>query len=216
MKTPKTRTENIVVQEIENEILIYDLETNKAFCLNETSALIYQLCDGKKSVEEISQHIKQKLNQPISEDLIWLALDNFKKDNLFEEGEQIEIDFGGLTRRQIIKKVGLASMIALPVVASVIAPSAAMAQSGGVLLGGACPPACASGLQCRSLSIGVSNVCCVPASPATQTFTPGQTFCNTSCAATPSVCCSGLPSPAPASAFCTMFGLVNCVCDPYP
>ncbi len=90
---PKSRIENIVVQEFAKEILIYDLKTNKAFCLNETSAMIYQLCDGKRSVAEISQILTKKLNQPMTEDLIWLALDNFKKDNLLEENEKFEIDF---------------------------------------------------------------------------------------------------------------------------
>lgn len=137
MNKPTARNENIVVQEMENELLIYDLKTNKAFCLNETSAMIWQMCDGLKSVKEISRSLNQKLNQSISEDLIWLALDSFKKDKLLEQSEQFEIDFNGLTRRQIIKKVGLASMIALPLIASVIAPSAAMAASGCVNPGGA-------------------------------------------------------------------------------
>lgn len=73
MNKPKTRNENLVVQEFESEILIYDLKTNKAFCLNETSALIYQLCNGKNSVAEISQALNKHLKQSISEDLVWLA-----------------------------------------------------------------------------------------------------------------------------------------------
>ena len=43
---PKARKENLVVQESNGEVLIYDLDTNKAFCLNETSALVWQACDG--------------------------------------------------------------------------------------------------------------------------------------------------------------------------
>lgn len=34
---PISRKANIVLQEFENEILIYDLSINKAFCLNRTS-----------------------------------------------------------------------------------------------------------------------------------------------------------------------------------
>ncbi|MBX7171620.1 MAG: PqqD family protein [Pyrinomonadaceae bacterium] len=138
MNKPKARNENIVVQEMESELLIYDLTINKAFCLNETSAMIWQLCDGKHSVSEISRTLSQKLNQPITEDLIWLALDRFKKDNLLEQSEQFVIDFNGLSRRQVIKKIGLASVIALPLVSSIVAPSAVMAQSG--CGGGGCQP----------------------------------------------------------------------------
>lgn len=113
---PRSRQSDIVQQELETEILIYDLKTNKAFCLNESSAMIWQLCDGNHSVTQISQILTKKLNQPISEELIRLALDHFKRDGLLENHDEFEIDFKGLNRRQLIKKVGLASMIMLPIV----------------------------------------------------------------------------------------------------
>jgi hypothetical protein len=147
MNNPKTRDKNLVVQEMENEILLYDLVTNKAFCLNQTSAQIWQLCDGKHTVAEIVESLSGKLNEPITEELIWIALDNFKKDNLLEQNEQFEINFNGLSRRQVIRKIGLASMIAFPLVSSIIAPSGAMAASGGAAFNAACtaPSECQSG-----------------------------------------------------------------------
>lgn len=126
---PQSRKSEIVIQKFENEILIYDLKTNKAFCPNETSAIIYQLCDGKNSVADIAQRFSKQSNQPINDELVWLALDGLKKENLLEN-DDVEINFNGLNRRQIIKKVGLASMISLPLISSVVAPSAAMAASG--------------------------------------------------------------------------------------
>jgi hypothetical protein len=162
MNKPKTRNENIVVQEMEKEILIYNLKTNKAFCLNEASALIYQLCDGKNSVAEISQALSKKLNQPMTDDLIWLALDSFKKDNLLEDSKEFEIDFKGLNRRQIIKKVGLTSLAVLPMVSSIIAPSAANAASGPTNL--AINAACTSNAQCASGNCFGGTKCCVPGS----------------------------------------------------
>lgn len=192
MNKPKTRNENIVVQEMESEILIYDLQTNKAFCLNETSALIYQLCDGTKTVSKISQSLTQTLNQPISDELIWLALDNFKKDNLLEESEQFEIDFNGLSRRQVIKKVGIASMVILPIVSSVIAPSAAMAQSGGLALNAACT----TNSQCQSGNCFNNTKCCVPGTvsglaPGTRIGAPFSVDSATCTAQTSIQCCSG-------------------------
>lgn len=143
---PKSRQAEIVVQELETETLIYDLKTNKAFCLNETSALIWQLCDGTQNVTEITNLANLKANTELSEEVVWLALDQLKRDNLLENGHQFEINFNGLNRRQMIKKVGLASMIALPFISSLIAPSAAMAQS--VLLA-ACV-GCNSNSQCAN------------------------------------------------------------------
>jgi hypothetical protein len=43
---PKCRQNELVVQELRNELLIYDLQTHKASCLNETSALVWSLGAG--------------------------------------------------------------------------------------------------------------------------------------------------------------------------
>lgn len=126
---PVPLKENIVVQELNGEVLIYDLGKNKAYCLNETSALVWQMCNGNKSIGEISQEISKKLKSPVTEDFVWLAIDQLKKDNLLANNEEIIPNFNGLSRREVIKKVGLGTMIALPVVASLVAPTAAMAQS---------------------------------------------------------------------------------------
>lgn len=137
-KMPQSRRDNIVIQEFENEVLIYDLSINKAFCLNETSAIIWQECNGKKSVAEISQTLSQKLKSNVSEDLVWLALNQFKKDNLLVESSNFITPLDGLNRREIVKRIGFASIIALPVIASVTAPSAIHAQSNCLA-----PPSCA-------------------------------------------------------------------------
>lgn len=130
---PLSRKENIVEKELANEILIYDFKANRALCLNETSALVWRLCDGEKSPAEISLVMSEKLKSPVSEDFVWLALDQLKKEKLLANGKSIERNFAGLSRREIIKKVGLASMIALPLISSIVAPTAASAQSAGCI-----------------------------------------------------------------------------------
>lgn len=126
---PVSRTANLVVQEMDGEVLIYDLSNNKAFCLNETSALVWQLCNGKKTVAEISEFISQKLNSSINEDLVWFALDQLKKEKLIENRNELPDEFEGMSRREVIKKIGLGSMIALPVIAAIVAPTSINAQS---------------------------------------------------------------------------------------
>lgn len=214
---PKAKTSEILVQELENELLVYNLKTNKAFCLNETCGLVFQLCDGTKTVAEISQTLNKHLKQSVNQDLIWLALDSFKKDDLLEEGEQFAINFNGLTRRQVIKKVGIATMIALPMVSSVVAPNAAMAASGGtVALFGACSTnqECASG-SCRPCAAGTIpcpsfNWCCVPGGNGG----PGlvQDGCKPvgGCPVEASTCCSGIIVTGPNK--CGVPGTEACIC----
>lgn len=163
---PLGRKEDIVVQELNGEVLIYNLKDNKAFCLNETSALVWQLCDGNKSVSEISQAVGGKLNAPVSEDLVWLALDQLKNEKLLANSEEIVPDFNGVSRREVIKKIGLTSVVALPFVSSLVAPKAAQAASPAppnqcntvvafnTGFGGSCPDNCV-GQPCN----GGQNTC---------------------------------------------------------
>jgi hypothetical protein len=159
---PKSRQSEVVVQELENEILIYDLKINKAYCLNETSALVWQLSDGTNHVSEIRHILTKKLKMPVSEELVWLALDQLKKDNLLENGDALEINFSGLNRRQIIKKVGLASLVTLPVISSLFAPTATMAASGCVNPGGAAAgtPLGGAGGTGMCSTPGIANATC--------------------------------------------------------
>lgn len=153
---PLSRKANVVVQELDGEVLIYDLNANKAYCLNKTSAIIWQLCDGNKSVTEISQALSQKLDSPTDENLVWLALDQFKKEKLIESQPELVSPFVGMNRREVIKKVGLASMIALPIVSSLIAPKAINAASG------ATPCTCPNGQLANATMCTNSPQCTAP------------------------------------------------------
>lgn len=127
---PVSRKSDIVTQELEKTILIYDLITNRAFELNETSSLIWLACDGDKTVAEIACQTSKKLNSPVNEDFVWFALEQFKKENLIDNKAEISPPFENLSRREIIRRVGFASVVALPVITSLVAPTAARAQSG--------------------------------------------------------------------------------------
>lgn len=120
---PLAKAADLIVQEFKNETLIYNLQTNKAFCLNETSTLVWQACNGNRSVGEISRIVTEKLHSFVSEDFIWLALDQLKRDDLLAAGDDFAINFNGLSRRDVIKKAGLATVVALPMVAQLLVPT---------------------------------------------------------------------------------------------
>lgn len=126
---PLSRNNDLVVQELNGETLIYDLNTNKAFCLNQTSALIWQICDGTKSIAEICQEISRKLKTTVKEDFIWLALDSLKKEGLIANADEITDGLQKMSRREVVRKIGLTSIAALPVIISLAAPTAAQSAS---------------------------------------------------------------------------------------
>jgi hypothetical protein len=121
MILPKARTENIVVQNLNGETLIYNLKTNQAVCLNETAAKVFEACDGGTSFEQV----RRKCN--FTDDLIHLALDKLNAEGLLEQDYASPL--AGLSRREAIKRVGLTTLTVLPIISAIIAPTAANAAS---------------------------------------------------------------------------------------
>ena len=50
---PTARKSGLVVQEMPDELLVYDTENNKAHCLNTTAAFVWKSCDGKKTARAV-------------------------------------------------------------------------------------------------------------------------------------------------------------------
>jgi hypothetical protein len=126
---PTARREGLVIQELNDEVLIYDLNTNKAHCLNKTAGTVWKYCDGSNSVSDIAALLKKEFKAEVNEDLVWLALDQLKKENLMAKSVELKNKFDGMSRREVIRKVGIGAMIALPIVSSLVAPPAASAAS---------------------------------------------------------------------------------------
>ena len=126
---PLARREKLVMQSLDDETLVYDLETNRVFCLNQTSSLVWEKCNGNNTVSEISGFLTKQSKSSVSEDFVWLALEQLKKENLLDEKEEISNKFEHLSRRDVVRRIGLASVIALPLISSVVAPSSISAAS---------------------------------------------------------------------------------------
>lgn len=154
MNNPKSRDNELVVQELGKEVLIYDFNNHKACSLNETSSIIWKMCDGKTPVERMSQILSRQLKKPVADEIIWLALDNFKRNDLLADNADFGIEFNNLSRREIIRKAGLASMIALPLITGITAPEAVQAASRcGTVASGSSPSARADpGTTCAGVS----------------------------------------------------------------
>jgi hypothetical protein len=121
MKLPQSRNENIVVQHLDKEVLIYDTRANKAYCLNATAAAVFNACGNNQAFNDL----KGETN--FTDDLIYLTLDGLKKNNLLEDDYISPLV--GLSRRDVIRKIGFASLVALPVISLLVAPTATGAAS---------------------------------------------------------------------------------------
>lgn len=149
---PLARKEKLVIEQMTNEVLVYDLKSHKAHCLNLTSALIWQHCNGKNNVARIAQLASRDLQATVSEDVVLLALNQLEKFHLLEVTKEASFNLPKVSRRDVMKRAGVASLIAIPLVTSIVAPTALAAGScvnqactvpvGGPGPGGGCPPAC--------------------------------------------------------------------------
>ena len=56
---PIARKQGLVIQDLPDEVLVYDLDRDRAHCLNTTAAFVWQHCDGKSTVGEIAAKLAQ-------------------------------------------------------------------------------------------------------------------------------------------------------------
>ena len=124
---PKARKKNLVIQPLDDEILIYDLRTDRAHCLNRTASLVWRYCDGKTDIPIMSRKLASATGEPANQVLVQLALQRLHKAKLLDaapDSETIQ-----LSRRDVIRRLGKAAAITVPLVTSIIAPEAAQAAS---------------------------------------------------------------------------------------
>lgn len=127
MHLPRMRVQGLVIDELPDEVLVYDLERHKAHCLNRSAALVWQHCDGRRSAREIGRLCSAKLDQQFPEELVWLTLNKLAKLHLLDEPIQLPAPLKGISRRELVRRLGIAAAVAIPIVTSLIAPTPAMA-----------------------------------------------------------------------------------------
>ena len=137
---PRARKTSLVVKELNDEVLVYDLERDKAHSLNSSAAFIWKKCNGRRTVEEVAQAVSKEFKIPADEQTVWLALDQLSKFNLLEAKITRPAGMPSISRRQMMR-IGAAAAFALPVIVSIVAPTAANAQTA------ISPAACTARLQ---------------------------------------------------------------------
>ncbi len=125
------RQKDLVVEELPDETLVYDLERDKAHCVNPTAALVWSRCDGNTSVADMAALLEQELDLPIDESLVWMAVDRLGKAHLLEDPVGLPVEAARYSRREMMRTLGRVAglTLLLPAVSSIVAPLAAMQAS---------------------------------------------------------------------------------------
>lgn len=159
--TPQARCDRLIVQEMGEETVIYDEQRDRIHLLNRTAALVWGRCDGTRTASEIAGILQGELAAPVTEEIVWFALDRLDKAHLLRE-RLARPPAVSLSRRQMLRKAALVGGISLllPVVQSMVAPTPAMAMSIGCATRGQI--ATPTRPCCAGLTAGPSNVCGSP------------------------------------------------------
>jgi len=127
---PLARKEGLHVERMASEVMVYDTARHKAHCLSPAAAIVWQSCDGQRTVKQLSGELQ---SQGISadEEMVWMILHRLSKLNLLEKKVTLPEDAILSGRRDLMKKVAAAGGMLLLMTATIAAPTPAKAQSGG-------------------------------------------------------------------------------------
>ena len=126
---PQARSAKLVVRELLDETLVYELDGHRAHCLNRTAALVWELSDGENTVSRIAEKMGERLSARVPDEVVRLALDQLADRGLLAPGGARPATANPVSRRAMMRRLGLAAAVALPLVTSVISPTPVMAQS---------------------------------------------------------------------------------------
>jgi len=180
-RLPRVKSKGLVTQESGDELLIFALETSKACCLNRPAVAVMHLCDGKTTFSQAAAKLG------MGEDLVRVTVDSIGKAGLLAsdltDGYSVN-----LSRRRVLRQAA-AFGIAVPVVASLVAPSALHAASNCIPLNQTCTQngtPCCTGTACFNTESGPTGFTCIGCTAPGQPCSVGTACCNgTFCVSNP-------------------------------
>jgi hypothetical protein len=152
---PLARTEALVVEELGDELLVYDLTRDEAHSLGTVAAKVWKACDGEKNIDQIAAELG------MDSDAVAGAIEGLSTCYLFADSPEAT----KLTRRGLsLKAVKLgAAATAAPLIVSIAAPTAAMAVTeafcASIVVGHGCGDCHKFGCCCCEPPNGATKPC---------------------------------------------------------
>lgn len=126
---PLARRDQLIVEDLLGECIVYDSNHKKAHSLNSTLTWIWHHCDGSTDVEEIALQFEKEFGCADSLDVVLSGIQQLESANLLvstPREDTLSIPPGPVMSR---RAVVAASSAVLPVIASILVPTAAAAKS---------------------------------------------------------------------------------------
>jgi hypothetical protein len=115
---PLARTEKLIIQEVDDELVVYDREKNISHCLNRMAAIVWSFCNGQNTVEEIATLLEQELYISADDDvnmkeLVELTLQELESFSLISEYLKQPNSSPIISLSKIIKTATIVSQFAI-------------------------------------------------------------------------------------------------------
>jgi hypothetical protein len=136
-----------VTRDLGDELLVYDLERHKAYCLNQVARQVFRHCDGETTIPDMALRIGDALGMPVDEQAVRLGLVRLEKAHLLDSPVAQILH---TSRREMLRTLGRAAAVVVPLVTAITVPTSAQAASCTPLHGICIPPGnCCTG-SCNS------------------------------------------------------------------
>ena len=123
-QNPKARSVDLIVQEVDDEVLVYDVDSANAHCLSADAAAVWRAADGQKSEAMIADELD------LDSEVVTRALAELEEKELLEAPAIVHAngngDSNGATRREFgLKAAKIGGAVAAgPMIYSIVAPTA--------------------------------------------------------------------------------------------
>ena len=121
------RVDGLLIERVDGEVLVVNEPSHEAHALNESAAIVFDLCDGSMSRAAMAAEVARRTGLPADESVVDLALTDLVEAGLVVLDDE---ELPSITRRTLIRRLALpaAAMALLPVVETVLVPSRASGQ----------------------------------------------------------------------------------------
>ena len=126
------RSKTTYTETLDGELCVYEWTRHEVHALNASAASVWQSCDGNTSVEEMAARLRAA-RLPYADQLVALALEEFERKHLLDANRTPSSAGRAISRRALVR-CGVAAAL-VPVVTSIVAPTALQAQSPGGVTG---------------------------------------------------------------------------------
>jgi hypothetical protein len=113
----------LVITESGAEVLVYDVNRHQIHHLNEVSAVVWRLLDGRRTLADVASAAQRQLGTEVSKETVLQAVAKLAGANLLDGAPASDWSPPAQSRRAFLRKAGVAGAIAVPAIVSITAPA---------------------------------------------------------------------------------------------